>query len=99
VEKEQEVKLEIQMNDDIAAGQYINMVVVNHNDSEFVIDCIYVQPQAPKARVQARLITSPRHAKRLLLALQNNIDSYEKRFGAIDLVDTNINKSSDQPVH
>ena len=99
MEKEQEVKLEIQMNDDVATGRYINMAVVNHIDNEFVIDCIYVQPQAPKARVQARLITSPRHAKRLLLALQNNIDSYEKRFGAIDLAGTSANRLNDQPVH
>ena len=85
MDREKEVKLEIQMNDDVASGQYINMAVVNHNDSEFVIDCIYVQPQAPKAQVKTRLITSPRHAKRLLLALQNNIQSYEETFGAIDL--------------
>lgn len=99
MEKEQEIKLEIQMSDDVATGQYINMAVVNHNDSEFVIDCIYVQPQAPKARVQSRLITSPRHAKRLLLALQNNIDSYENKYGAIDLVDVNSSELSGQPMH
>jgi len=85
MEQDKEMKLEVQMDDNIACGQYINMVVVNHNDSEFVIDCIYVQPQAPKAQVQSRLITSPRHAKRLLLALQNNIQSYEENFGEIDL--------------
>ena len=82
---EQELKLEIQIDDDIASGQYINMAVVNHNDSEFVLDCIYVQPQAPKAKVKSRLITSPRHAKRLFLALQSNIVSYEQRFGTIEL--------------
>jgi len=31
MEQEKDVKLEIQMNDDIAGGQYINMAVVNHN--------------------------------------------------------------------
>jgi Protein of unknown function (DUF3467) len=83
--KEQDVKLEIQIDDDVATGQYINMAVVNHNDSEFVMDCIYIQPQAPKAKVQSRLITSPRNAKRLLLALQNNVISFEKRYGVINL--------------
>ena len=97
--KEQEIKLEIQMDDNVASGQYINMAVVNHNDSEFVIDCIYVQPQAPKARVQSRLITSPRHALRLLVALQNNIDSYEKKFGAIDLVETGSNGLNSKQMH
>ena len=98
MENEQQVKLEIQMNDDVASGQYINMMVVNHNDSEFVIDCIYVQPQAAKARVQSRLITSPLHAKRLLFALQNNIDRYEKKYGAIDLVGLD-KQLSNQPKH
>ena len=55
MDNEQEVKLEIQMNDDVASGQYINMAVVNYNDSEFVIDCIYIQPQAPKAKVHVTL--------------------------------------------
>jgi hypothetical protein len=96
MDREKEVKLEIQMNDDVASGQYINMAVVNHNDSEFVIDCIYVQPQAPKAQVKTRLITSPRHAKRLLLALQNNIQSYEETFGSIDL---SVSPHDRLPIH
>jgi len=99
VEKEQKMKLEIQMNDDVAAGQYINMAVVNHNDSEFVIDCIYVQPQAAKARVQSRLITSPRHAKRLLLALQSNVERYENKYGNIDLTEMNSSQLSNHPIH
>ena len=99
MDNEQEVKLEIQMNDDVASGQYINMAVVNHNDSEFVVDCIYIQPQAPKAKVQSRLITSPRHAKRLLLTLQNNINNYEKKYGAIELAEVNDNIPVDRPVH
>ncbi len=98
-DKKQEVKLEIQMDDNVATGQYINMAVVNHNDSEFVIDCIYVQPQAPKARVQSRLITSPRHAKRLLMALQSNIDNYEKKFGTIGLVEVDNKNLNSKPVH
>ena len=97
--KKQELKLEIQIEDDVANGQYINLAVVNHNDSEFVIDCIYVQPQAPKARVQSRLILSPRHAKRLLLALQNNIETYEKRFGRIELLGPGHEAPEHKPIH
>lgn len=94
-----EVKLEIQIDDQIANGQYVNMVVVNHNDSEFVLDCIYVQPQAPKAKVQSRLITSPRHAKRLLFALQQNISSYEKTFGIIEIERKSGPRGESLPVH
>ena len=94
-----EVKLEIQIDDNVANGQYINMVVVNHNDSEFVLDCIYVQPQTPKAKVQSRLITSPRHAKRLLMALQKNISSYENTFGVIEMENKGGSKGAGLPVH
>jgi len=38
---------------------YVNMAMLNHNETEFVIDFIYVQPQAPKAVVRARVINSP----------------------------------------
>jgi len=94
-----EVKLEIQIDDDVACGQYINMAVVNHSDSEFVLDAIYVQPQVPRAKVRSRLITSPRHAKRLLKALQRNLDSYEKKFGVIDPGDDPHNPDQEFPVH
>lgn len=97
---EQDVKLEIQIDDVVSSGQYINMAVVNHNDSEFVLDCLYVQPQAPKAKVQARLITSPRHAKRLMLALQNNVSNYEQRYGAIVLEEEKPRPlETDKPIH
>ena len=97
--KRNQVKLEIQIDDNLACGQYINMVVVNHNDSEFVLDCIYVQPQMPSAKVRSRLITSPRHAKRLLRALQNNLDRFEKKFGIIDLGEETPGAEQDIPFH
>jgi len=93
------VKLEIQIDDSVACGQYINMAVVNHNDSEFVLDCIYVQPQVSSAKVRTRLITSPRHAKRMLKALQSNLERYEKKYGVIDLGEDVLEQEQDMPVH
>jgi len=82
--KSNEIKLEIQLDEETAQGVYANLAVVNHNDSEFVFDFIFVQPQAPRAKVRSRVITSPSHAKRMLLALQENVARYEKLFGAIE---------------
>lgn len=82
-----EVKLEIQLDDDVAQGSYSNLAVVNHNDAEFCIDFIFVQPQAPRAKVRSRIITSPKHAKRLLLALDDSLKKYEQRFGPVDVSD------------
>ena len=81
--KPQEVKLEIQLDEEIAQGAYVNLAVVNHNESEFVIDLIFVQPQAPRAKVRSRVILSPQHAKRFVAALQDNIGRYEQSFGEI----------------
>ena len=81
--KPQEVKLEIQLDEEMAQGTYVNLAVVNHNDSEFVVDLIFVQPQAPRAKVRSRVILSPQHAKRFVAALQENINRYEQNFGEI----------------
>jgi hypothetical protein len=63
------------------------MVLVNHNESVFTLVLVYVQPQAPKGTVRARAITTPKHMKRLLAAIQDNLAKYEARFGVIDVGD------------
>ena len=81
--KPPEVQLQIQLDDAIANGQYVNMALVNHTETEFTLDFIYVQPQQPRAKVLSRIITNPRHMKRLRAALQDNVAKYESQYGAI----------------
>ena len=81
----QQVQIQLQIEDAVANGAYVNMALLNHNETEFVIDFIYVQPQQPKAVVRARVINSPKHMKRLLHALQDNVAKYESQFGKIDI--------------
>lgn len=83
--KAKHVRIQVQIDDDVAQGLYANLALVNHTETEFTIDVLYVQPQQPKAKVRARIISSPQHTKRLLSALQENIRRYEERFGAISL--------------
>ncbi|MBI5508500.1 MAG: DUF3467 domain-containing protein [Deltaproteobacteria bacterium] len=80
-----QVQIQIQLDDDVAQGIYANLALVNHTETEFTIDALYLQPQQPRAKVRARIISSPKHTKRLLLALQENLRRYEERFGAIEL--------------
>jgi hypothetical protein len=79
------IQLQIELDAATANGVFVNMAMVNHTETEFTIDLIYVQPQTPKAVVRARAITTPKHMKRLLHALQDNIARYEARFGTIEL--------------
>ena len=83
--KPHDVQLQIQLDDDVANGQYVNMALVNHTETEFTLDFIYVQPQQPKARVKSRIITNPKHMKRLLLAMQDNLAKFEAKFGTVVL--------------
>lgn len=83
-EPKPEMKVEIQLDEEIAQGIYANMAVVNHSETEFTIDFIFMQPQAPRGKVRTRIITSPQHCKRLLRALEENLRNYEQTFGRID---------------
>ncbi|MEK7705825.1 MAG: DUF3467 domain-containing protein [Myxococcota bacterium] len=80
-----QVQIQIQLDEETAQGLYVNLALVNHTETEFTIDVMYLQPQQPKAKVRARIISSPKHTKRLLAALQENVRRYEERYGAIDL--------------
>jgi Protein of unknown function (DUF3467) len=77
-------QLQIDLDEATAQGAYSNLVLINHNDNEFVLDFAYIQPGAQRARVRSRIISSPRHTKRLLRALEFNVRRYEERFGKID---------------
>ena len=83
----QTVQLQIEIDPVTANGMFVNMAMVNHTETEFTMDLIYIQPQAPKATVRARIITTPKHMKRLLLAIQDNVRRHEERFGTLDLGD------------
>ncbi len=84
-----QVRIQIQLDEDVAQGMYVNLAMVNHTETEFTIDVMYLQPQQPRAKVRARIISTPKHTKRLLLALQENIRRYEEHFGTIDLTGPN----------
>lgn len=80
-------QINIELTEEIAEGVYSNLAMVAHSNSEFVIDFIRLMPGVPKAKVKARIILTPEHAKRLLHALTDNISKYEESFGHIKQAD------------
>ncbi len=82
-EEENKSQLNITLSDEVARGTYSNLAVIQHSSSEFVMDFISVLPGMPKAPVRDRVIMAPEHAKRLMLALQDNIQKYEMQYGKI----------------
>ncbi|OGS13737.1 MAG: hypothetical protein A2285_03495 [Elusimicrobia bacterium RIFOXYA12_FULL_57_11] len=77
------IQLEVQMDDITAQGLYANLAGVTHSETEFIFDFLFLQPNQAKAKLRARVISSPVHTKRFLAALLENIKRYEERFGVI----------------
>ncbi len=79
--------INIEINDEVAQGVYSNLAVITHSASEFIVDFVRIMPGMPKAQVKSRIIITPDHAKRLLLALQDNISKFESTYGTIKLAE------------
>ncbi len=82
-DNQSEQQLNIELPEDVAEGHFVNLAMIGHSPSEFVVDFIRTIPGVPKAKVKSRIILTPEHAKRLLAALQDNISRYESSFGGI----------------
>lgn len=78
-------QLEIELNEEVAEGVYCNFAIITHSNTEFIVDMIRILPGIPKARVKSRIILAPEHAKRLLMALGENVTRFEENFGEIDI--------------
>ena len=68
----QEGQINIELDEKVAEGTYSNLAIINHSNTEFVLDFISLMPGVPKAKVKSRIILTPQHAKRLLKALNEN---------------------------
>jgi hypothetical protein len=85
MEEQTENQLNIELSEEIAEGVYSNLAIITHSNSEFVLDFIRVMPGVPKAKVKSRIILTPEHAKRLLSALEDNIEKFEAVHGRVKM--------------
>lgn len=86
-EKKNAGQINIELKEDIGQGIYSNLAIITHSPSEFVVDFVRIMPGLPKAEVKSRIILTPEHAKRLLMALQDNVAKYEAIHGPIKNVE------------
>jgi hypothetical protein len=76
-------QINIELGEKEAEGIYSNLAIISHSAAEFVIDFTRILPGVPKAKVHARIIMTPQHAKMLMNALKDNISKFEMQFGEI----------------
>jgi len=88
METKKDIKIEVKVDENVATGSFSNFSNISHSPEEFIIDFLFVHPAPPPGfgKLMARQILTPSHAKKLMLALTENIREYEERFGAINVV-------------
>ncbi|HPF11840.1 MAG TPA: DUF3467 domain-containing protein [Flavobacteriaceae bacterium] len=81
--KAKQGQINIELDEAVAQGIYSNLAIINHSQSEFVIDFITIMPGVPKSKVKSRIVLTPQHAKRFLKALGDNVSRFEANHGEI----------------
>ncbi len=74
-------QIQIKATDEKMKGEYANMMQVMHTKEEFALDFLNVFP--PTGILNARIIVSPGHMKRIVVALSENLKIYESQFGEV----------------
>lgn len=75
-------KINVTFPENLKGGVYSNVMSINHMREEFILDFLMVSPSV--GSVTARIIMSPGHIKRTIVALQANLQKYESKFGKIE---------------
>lgn len=78
----QQQQIQIKASDEKLKGDYSNMASITHNKEEFWLDFLSVFP--PAGTLNARIIVSPGHFKRMVKAMQENLEKYEGSFGKVE---------------
>jgi hypothetical protein len=84
---EEKKRIDIALSNEVAEGIYSNLAIITHSHSEFIVDFVSLMPGIPKGNVKSRIILTPQHAKRLLMAMDENIRRYESMHGIISDID------------
>ncbi len=72
----------IKASEEDLKGRYANIMQVAHTKEEFIFD--FFRIHEPLGSLVSRIITSPGHAKRIMVVLRENLEKYENKFGKIE---------------
>lgn len=75
----------VELDEKTAEGVYANLAMILHSPTEIIIDFARIMPRVAKAKVQARIIMTPMHAKMLHKALEDNLKKFEGQYGKIKI--------------
>lgn len=82
-EPTQQPQVNIKASDEALQGKYANLMQVAHLEEEFILDFMNVYPYQGMGTLNARIIVSPGHLKRMVGALTENLRRFEAQYGEI----------------
>ena len=82
-EQPQQQQIQIKASDEVLKGTYSNLMQVTHLSEEFILDFMNIYPFQNLGVLNARVIVSPGHLKRMVNALAENLKRYEETHGKI----------------
>ena len=80
-EDQQAPVIQVTAGDDLTRGRYSNNMFITHSPEEFILDWLLSSPTG--THLVSRVILSPGHLKRVISALQDNLQKYEDQFGTV----------------
>lgn len=85
-QKPKKLRRQVAADEKTRRGIYSNEAIVAHGREEFTLDfCFFSSMHPGQGQLVSRVIVSPGLAKRLLLAMQENVRRFEERFGEIEV--------------
>ena len=86
--EKKEKKIKVRCPEDLINGVYSNLGMANFSEEEFILDFMFLQPGGESGDVRSRIILHPKHVKRLVEMLYDNLDKYQQKFGVLDTDDS-----------
>ncbi|MDG1667735.1 MAG: DUF3467 domain-containing protein [Opitutae bacterium] len=80
-QKEREEPLKVSANVEMLKGAYCNSAFIKHSKDDFILD--FIMAESGEGYLVSKVITNPSHAKKILKALKDNVEKYEKSYGEI----------------
>ncbi len=84
----EESQLEVHVSEETKKGVYCNLAGFHHTANEFILDFVFAH--IDEGELVSRVITSPSHAKAILIALEDNLRKYERKYGEIEEAEISV---------
>jgi hypothetical protein len=81
VKPENMKQIHVSTSDEMSRGRYSNSMMVTHGSDEFILD--WFLNSTTGMHLVSRIIVSPAHVKRIINALKENLDNYEKQLMSV----------------